>query len=78
MIRLAVVQAGRRAVAAADVSKKRSTIQIEAWDGVGGCDPAVTPALELVSFEFREPANGQRSSTAVVTCKLLWDREIAR
>jgi hypothetical protein len=36
-----------------------------------GCYPAVTPALELVRFEFREPANGRCPSAAVVTCKLL-------
>jgi hypothetical protein len=38
--------------------------------------PAVTPALELVGFEFRETATRRRLSTDLVTCKLLKDREI--
>ena len=36
-----------------------------------GCYPAVTPALELVRFELREPANGRCPSVSVATCKLL-------
>jgi hypothetical protein len=41
-----------------------------------GCYPAVTPALELVRFEFHDPANQRCSSAGLATRKLLADRKI--
>jgi hypothetical protein len=52
----------------------RLTLRLDSDRGVRwrlGCYPAVTPALELVRFALREPANGRCPSAAMVTCKLL-------
>jgi hypothetical protein len=38
--------------------------------------PAVTRTVELVRFAFHDRANGRCPSVGLVTCKLLWDREI--